>query len=344
MARNALPVDTLSLLFAVVLAAAGTPGCLQLETRVKVHEDGSATITERVRFSRRLLDLAGDKQDELLGLLSKDAATERARRMGKGVSLVRHELRDAEKASKESLAEFTIPDISGLEYVSPWPHLLDYAENNTIAFKLVPLLTCGSSTGEAWAGQVRVEIRSAKPAKRRDEKEPPKAPSPLEQQVYRELGPLFREMLGDFKVRLTFETYCPLIPSGGSPGIRNVRAATTWVDLVNFSSENLDSWGGAFLENEEIMLEVLRGDLAGENVAKHVNDYVQNETLPVLMARAHGQTRIFFQPSRQLFDRHFKGKMLDYRPWTKDPPVPAEFEKIGWRGAERKGTDPSRER
>ncbi|MBM4031293.1 MAG: hypothetical protein FJ291_05845 [Planctomycetes bacterium] len=327
-----------------LLLLAAAAGCLQIETRVMVHEDGSATVTERVRFSRRLLDLAGERQEELLALLGKEAAGERAKRMGKGVSLVRHELRDAEKASKESLAELSVPDISDLEYVSPWPHLLDYAENNAIAFKLVPLLTCGSSTGEAWAGQVRVEVRAAKPARRRDDKEPAKTYAPSDQQVFRELGPVFREMLGDFKIRLTFETYGPLIPSHGSPGIRNVRAATTWVDLINFSSDNLDSWGGAFLDNEEVMLELLRGDLAGENVAKHVADYVQNETLPVLMARGSGGTRIFFQPSRQLFDRHFKGKMLDYRPWTKDPPVPAEFEKIGWRGAERTRIEASREK
>ena len=44
-------------LMILVLAAAGA-GCLQIETRVKLNPDGSATVTERVLFTRRLLDLS----------------------------------------------------------------------------------------------------------------------------------------------------------------------------------------------------------------------------------------------------------------------------------------------
>ena len=40
--------------------------------------------------------------------------------------------------------------------------------------------------------------------------------------MYRELAPVFRDMLKDFHVKLTFEAYAPLIPNffsggGGSP-------------------------------------------------------------------------------------------------------------------------------
>ena len=42
-------------LLAAILASAAS-GCLQIETRIKLHEDGSATITERLQFSKRLLD------------------------------------------------------------------------------------------------------------------------------------------------------------------------------------------------------------------------------------------------------------------------------------------------
>ena len=33
-------------------------GCLQIETHIQLHKDGNATVTERVHFSQRLMDLA----------------------------------------------------------------------------------------------------------------------------------------------------------------------------------------------------------------------------------------------------------------------------------------------
>src|SRR6185437_5777116 len=81
-------------------------GCLQLDVRITINEDGSATITERIRFTRQLMDLAGDRKPELLKLLSKENALERMKRMGDTVTLVSHEIHDAEGASKEAIIVF----------------------------------------------------------------------------------------------------------------------------------------------------------------------------------------------------------------------------------------------
>ena len=344
-AVNGSPAPRLLALLPALLLLACSAGCLQLETRVKLHEDGSATITERLRFSRALLDQAGAREGELLKLLGKEAALERMKSMGKGISLVRHELRDAEGASKESFAEFRIEDINDFQYAAPWLSFVDYPENNIAKCQLEPLYKNGSSGGEWWAGNLRVRLGLPKRPKGiddgKDPKKPPeKGPSPQEQQIYRELAPVFRDMLKDFQVRLTFESYCPLLPLGGTAGIRNLSSGARSVDFLNFSSENLDNWGSRFLDNEEIMLDLVRWQWASQNIITHVQNYASNHTLPVFLPRARsdwfGGSWVYVSPSRQLFDRYFKGKELDYRPWGKDPPAPADFDKIGWKGTPKK--------
>jgi hypothetical protein len=328
---------------AAVLAIAASAGCMQLETRIRLNEDCSATITERLRFSRMLLDQAGAGEADLLKLLSREGALERMKRMGKGISLVKHELREAEGGSKESFAEFRIEDINDLLYCSPWPFFVDYPQNNTIACKLEPMYKNGSSGGQWWAGTVRVRFMLLKRPRGADDgldpkAPPPKGPAPVELQIYRELGPVFRDMMKDFRVRLTFESYCPILPLGGSPGIRNLRARTVEADILDFSSENLDNWGGRFLENEEIMLEIARWRLAGSNIAAHTQNYPNNPTLPVYIPRSRSDlfdgVYFYVTPSRPLFDRYFQGKELDYRPWGKEPPAPADFNRIGWKKSE----------
>ena len=109
-------------------------------------------------------------------------------------------------------------------------------------------------------------------------------------------------------------------------------------DILDFSSENLDNWGGRFLENEEIMLEIARWRLAGSNIAAHTQNYPNNPTLPVYIPRSRSDwfdgVYFYVTPSRPLFDRYFQGKELDYRPWGKEPPAPADFNRIGWKKSE----------
>jgi hypothetical protein len=328
----------------VVLAALCVlllPGCVQLETHIKVHEHGTATVTERVRFSRRLLDLAGNKQAELLKLLSKEAVLERMKRMGEGVQLVSYELRDADGASKEGVAVFKVEDLNKFQYASPWLAYVDYPENSIVKFKMEPLYK-SNAYGGGRAGMMCVSLQFAKKPveepRLREGETPLPGPSPLENQLYRELGPVFRDMLRDFQVRLRFESYAPL---DSRFAMRDRRAEPKALDILNFSDKDLDSTGAAFLENEEIMIGLARRHFGAADIVTHVKDCENNQTLPVFtpFGSRHmwwtGSSNISFRPSRQLFDKHFTRKMLDLSEWQASPPekhVPAKFEEVGWKG------------
>jgi hypothetical protein len=328
-------------IFSLALGSLLLPGCLQIDALIKVHEDGTASVTERVRFSRRLLDLAGDKQAELLGLLSKEAVLERIKRMGEGVSLVSYELRDADGASKEAVAVLKVEDLNKFQYVSPWLAYVDFPENSSVKFKMEPLYK-SQAYGGGQAGHMCVSLHFAKnPVSEphlREGEAPPPGPSPLENQLYRELGPVFRGMLKDFQVRLRFEAYAPLESRFAT---RGRQAAPKALDLLSFTDKDLDNSGGTFLENEEIMIGAGRWHFGAADIATHVKDCENNITLPVFtpFGSRHmwwtGSSNISFRPSRQLFDKHFAGKMLDPSEWGPSPPekrVPARFEEVGWKG------------
>lgn len=329
---------------AVLLAA----GCLQIETRVTLHEDGSAKVTERVYFSERLLDLTGDRRADFVLLLGRERVLERMKDMGAGVTLVRHELRSGSDGSMESLAEMAVPDLNQFRYVSPWPGYLDYAENNSIRAALTPRYKSHPYSGGP-AGSMSVSfvcekrpVGQAAPAKGAPL---PKVESPRESQVYRDIAPVVKDMLKGFRVRFTFESYAP-VHSG--LGVRGGRASAPAIDLIDVSDSNLDRWGGLFLENEEVMLEILRGDTRGPNVVQNVAGYDRNLTLPVFTPFGSplmwftGGDNIWFAPSKPLFDRHFAGKKLDYSAWADTPlekQPAADFEKIGWHGWKRKSAE-----
>ena len=317
-------------------------GCLQIETRVKVHEDGSATITERVRFTRQLLDLAGERKPELLKMLGREAVLERMKKMGQSLALVKHELRDAEGASKECFSEFTVDDVSKFQYVSPWLAYADYPENHALKFELVPLYN-------GPAGNMAVNLRYVKNP--RGQPPPPKdgpvpgARTPRDLQVYRDMGPIARDLLNGFRLRFSIESYAP-VHSG--LGVRGESGGATSMDLLDVSDANLDKWGGPFFENEEVMLELTQLQFGGRNQVDNVREYGGNETVPVFFPAgsphmwffAGGSTeRVYFAPSRQLFDKHFAGKKLDYPHGPTQ--VPAEFEKIGWKPREKTAPEPA---
>jgi hypothetical protein len=335
--RRAARIGLFSLAFCALLL----PGCLQLDTLIKVHEDGTATVTERVRFSRRLLDLAGDKQAELLKLLSKEAVQEQLKRMGEGVQLVSYELRDADGASKEAVAVFKVDDLNKFQYASPWLAYVDYPENSIVKFKMEPLYK-SHAYGGGQAGHMCVSLHFAKKPveepRPREGEAPPPGPSPLANQLYRELGPVFRDMLKDFQVRLRFESYAPVHTRFAT---RDRRAEVKAIDILNFTDKDQDGSGGAFLENEEIMVGLGRWHFAAADIVAHVKDSENNPTLPVFtpFGSRHmwwmGSSNISFRPSRQLFDKHFTGKMLDLSEWQASPPekhVPAKFDEVGWKG------------
>jgi len=323
----------------IVCAGALLSGCIQIETAVKLNPDGSAVITERLRFSRRLLE-AGDKAGKQLDVarfLTREAVLKRMASMGKDLSLDKYEVHRTPDGGRESIATFKTPDINNFKYVSPWLAYQDYPNNSWVQCRLQPAYK-SNAYGRERAGEMYVNFRHVRkkpkpPPRRRKGAPPPKGPSPRELQTYRNLAPLFRDALKDFHVKLTFESYAPIMRS--NLGLRGRGGRTKKIDLINFSWQDRDRFGDAFLGNEEIMLDMARWDLGSADIVSHVRGFPNNKTVPVFVPFGSAGGHIPFKPSRFLFDKHFKGKKLDYSEWAPSPPekhVPAVFEKIGWRG------------
>ena len=80
-----------------------------------------------------------------------------------------------------------VADISNLQYISPWPDLLDYPTNNVIKFKLKPLYKSAASSTQDWAGKMRLDIFHVKRTQRRhyraDAKNPVK-PFPCDREPF----------------------------------------------------------------------------------------------------------------------------------------------------------------
>jgi hypothetical protein len=313
-------------------------GCMQIETVLKLNPDGSAVITERLRFSKRLLDEGGKAgaRFDVARFLTREAALKRMASMGNGLTLAKHEMRRAPDGGRESVATFKTPDINTFRYVSPWLAYLDYPQNNVVQCRLRPALKSSAYGGEV-AGQMYVGFEHLKKAKappsRAKDAPQPKGPSPSELQAFRNLAPLFQDALKDFHVKFTFESYAPILKS--ALGLRGEAGIVKRVDLINFSWQDRDGAGDPFLDNEEIMLDLVQWDLGSSDVQTHVKGFPNNPTLPVFVPYGQGGSHITFKPSRFLFDKHFQGKRLDFSRWGAGPPdkhVPAKFETIGWEG------------
>jgi hypothetical protein len=318
-------------------------GCIQIDTKVKLHEDGSATITERLRVSKYLLDLDGQQKDVAKSfkvLLGKADALRRMKEMGKGVRLVSHAVRAAAGGSWESVAVYKIADLNNLVYASPLLAVQDYPGMNRVAFKVGPVLK-SSRYNIGTAGQVRVKVLAMTGSgKLVDGVRGPKGksagpgPTPRDLQAFRDIAPIFRDVMKDFMVRLRFETYCTVEQS--LFGMRGRMANVRYVDLLSFSGKDLDRFGGKCIDNEEIMLDVVRRDLGSEDIVATARAFSGNATVPVFLTMGSGRfwndrrnLWIHFRPSRPLFDKFFKGKALDHSA-RRRPSRPAKFSEIGW--------------
>ena len=317
-----------------MLLSFSTTGCLQLHTSIKVDTDGGATVTERLRLSRDLLDLGGKKIETFL---SRQAATERGKQMGEGVQLSKHEITNAEEGAREAIAVFRINDINKLVYCSPFLSNRDYLEANAIGFKMYPVYKStwfGHKAGEMAVAFRKLNSETHQKAEEKrypKETEAPKPPTPEELQTIRELGFMFHDMMRGFEIKLTFESF-----SGVRTGFgyRDRTTGTKVVDLLHLSDKNLDKFGYPFLENEELMLSLLKGEFAALVVIEQIKGWASNKTLPVYhpWGAKNGwwvaRSEIFFQPSKQMFDNSFAGKELDFGKAGKRK---ADFGKDAWK-------------
>jgi hypothetical protein len=327
-------------------------GCLQIDTKVKLEVDGSATITERLRISKYLLDLDAQRKDEggsFAALLSRQDAERRMKQMGKGLRLVSHKVRPAEGGSKESVTVYEIADLNDLVYASPLLAVQDYPAMNRIVFRVEPVLK-SHRYNIGRAGQVRVRvlaltksgkrIDSVRGPRRKKDEPGPESPAPQDLQAYRDVAPIFRDVMKGFFVRLRFETYATI--EQFLPGMRGRMANVRHVDLISFSDEDLDRFGGTCLNNEEIMLDLVRRELSSEDIVATARAFPGNATVPVFLPVGSGRfwsdrrnLWLHFRPSRPLFKKLFAGKELNFARSRGTDIRPARFEEIGWQGEKK---------
>jgi hypothetical protein len=316
---------------------------MQIETRVKLETDGTATITERVRFSNRILDmkLDGSGVPDMNTLLAKSTAERRAQQLGETCKLVSFDAKPTANG-KEIISVYKIDDLNQLRYVSPYVSYLDYASNNAIKFRLEPVYK-SRPYQDSKAGEISVALLHEKPPKGTPpldkNQKPPAGPAPSELQIFRELMPAVKDMLEGFEFRLTFESYANIKHTGH--GLRNKEAKPTEIDLFWFNDRQLDKYGSRFLDNEEVCLALVRLDFGDRNLVEQMRDYATNNTMPVMFPLGSatmwhsGGKEIGFAPSKALFDKFFTGKKLDHSEWQASSPdkhVDADFSKIGWKG------------
>jgi len=304
----------------VLLATATTmlSGCLQLDVHVKLNDDGSATITEKLSFSRRLLDQeVGADKKELRSLLDKETALKRMQHMGRGTTLVSHDLQEAPQGGLQAVAVYKIPDINDFRFVPPHLALPAHPQR----YFRISVEPCYS---QRWASPDKPGMMAAHfsvtDAPRQKEAAPAKPLTPLELQQLRELQPLFRDLIKGFRVKFCFEAYNPLhCGSPQYPGIvvdreTKIHSPCWW--FIDFSDQNLDSLGNNILDNEEILLEILRGDFAGPNIMAQVGcrDYsfahLHDSKVPLFYPDGMSWLvcRRTFEPSKFHFKKYFDGK------------------------------------
>ncbi|KKK78440.1 hypothetical protein LCGC14_2843550 [marine sediment metagenome] len=284
-------------------AAAAAAGCLEIDVHVQMHEDGTATVTERTRFSAALLDLDRHVPGEKLQALGqREAIAKRARQMGKGVRLTSHKLTTLKDGGQESVTVFTVPNIEDLRLVNPYLH--QAAPGRVMRLRFVPIYRRVHSFHKV--GDLMMYLVPAATPKRRGSQpdKPPPKPTPLDLQVLRDLQPMLLDVLKGFRISLRLELPKPI----SRAPVRDRRAATKVITLISFTDKDLDAHGRRFLVNEEIMLSLLRRRFADAVITRHVREFTTNKTLPVFRGDMYGIGRFRIKPTEALFRKYYAGR------------------------------------
>lgn len=299
------------LLWLAVSACVVMAGCIELDLHIKVNADESVVVTERVRFSEQILDLASrlPANEGLAVLLKKERAEERVKQMGEGCRLVSHEVKDLPGGARESITVYKIADLNKLRVCSP-ALLVRGHEKSHMGFRFYPQYE-GSWNVVGWHMLTRLNTPSPEQKSRRDPywQDRPPALTPAEVQKYRELLPVLTDLMKDLKFTLAIEYWHPI-----ARGVaREAKSLPKKIYIMKYDETNLDQWGGRILDNEEFMLAVMRWDLESPHVTSVVRHFGSNLSIPVWnKARGtsgtgwHGQIAV--KPSKHMHDKYYKNR------------------------------------
>ncbi len=286
----------------LALAALAAAGCFQLDLDVALRHDGGATVTERLRVSRELLEL--DRQAGGPGAgahLERAAAQQRAKTMGKGAALASHETSDMPDGGRESVAVYTIPDVEDLRL--PNPFIQDRRPAPMARFSFRPI-TGRLPRGWSERPVLSVSLQPADDTPRPEKKDstlPPSA-TPLDRQAYRDLQPIFSNLLRDFHVRVT-------LTAPDQPRVRTSPAGDRTLTLLYINDRHADRHAELFFQNEEAMLAMLQYQFNDSAVTDHTRHFPANPQVPVHRGRSnYGSTTFAIRPTKALQKKYFSGK------------------------------------
>lgn len=277
----------------VLMASAllGATGCLQLEMDVELHEkDAGATVTERLRFTRTLLDLNRGHAEGNEGIarhLKRAAAQARMAHMGEGIALASHEVVELDGGSRESVAVYRIPDIENLRLPNPFLQDGDPAPMTRFVFG-----------GGGSSIRLRPADDTPRPEDEMDEADYVPAATPRDIQMYRDLQPIFADLMQDFKIKVTLT-----IPD--QPRARGRPAGDRTVELLSFHYRDLDGQARRFIENQEAMLALMQFQMTDDAIVAHTREFTSNPLVPVHRGRRtpyHSST-INIRPTPYLAER-----------------------------------------
>jgi hypothetical protein len=302
---------------------------VQLDVHVKLHEDGRATVTERLAFSRGILeqDAGSPGGWNLEKSLGREAALERAACFGEGARLTSHRSSSTTDGGIEAVSVYDLAHVHSFRFLPPFPAMKGHT-NGLLRLTVEP---CYSTR---WAspdqpGWMALQIGTINvPKHGRPKGNVTRGASPKELQSVRDLHPLLKELIRGFHLKVTVEAYDVLIgginAAGPQKGLavyhtaRGTRVPTRVKTLLDISDQNLDRNGRNILENEEIMLDVLRGDFGGPGIRAELDRFRKygpqlfhyNPRLPFLYEDGMDwQTcRVCFRPSPYHFKQYFDGK------------------------------------
>lgn len=293
----------------LVLCAAA--GCVELDLHIQVNADESVVVTERVRFSEPILDLASTlpANEGLQVLLNRERAAERVQLMGEGCQLTSHTVTDLPGGAKEMVAVYTIADLNKLKVATPAFMVRGWGRSH-MAFRFYPQYE-GSWNVVGWHMLTRVNTPSPDQKSSRDpywQDRPPQL-SPVEMQKYRELLPVVSDLMKDLRLTMVIEYWAPI-----AAGVTRERKSNTpRIYLIKYDETNLDQYGGRILENEEFMLALMRWDLDSPHVTGVLQHFGGNLSIPVWnRARGtsgmgfHGQVAV--RPSPQMHEKYYKNR------------------------------------
>jgi hypothetical protein len=311
---------------------------MEIENRIILQLDGSAVIKENIRIHKELLDFTDDSGKPLImNYLEKSVCENRAKDFGTGAVLRSHSLKSLNGGVKLLEAEYTISDINNLNIINPFLSYTNYKDMGFAKFLIKPSYLTWNGHGFDNAGMMSISVITEKPGvgqKPISKGEPRlKSPTPVTLQKYRDLQPIFVELMKEFKISVVFESYAPIMTNYG---LRDKPAQPRACEIFAFSGADYDNAGGMLLDNEEIMQELLRQKFWDYNLIRTVSDFPNNLTVPVISEAGSpygnygtGARTICFKPSKPLFQKYFEGQILDLG-YPKNEKVPAEFEKIGY--------------